>query len=253
MKITTAIESVELMRVMFDGLKVSAKMKKFFDAELQGVFDIVGKDEVLVIGCGYGREMARLDNMGTKVWGLDKNASMLFYGYYDYLKNHDTLKNRLYNMNAANIEWKAAEFDWAVWIQNGLFGVYEDKRTILREMMRVSRKGIIISTFHPAMLEERKRWLAKHNETGEILHIDGTGTTYLHFRPPIEMYNEPLFTSLFQQSFHPDNLKYIKYMVKPIKNMSLFFILEWRNQIGKSTGNSDSASKQLKASAKKRP
>jgi SAM-dependent methyltransferase len=249
MKTWYAIEAPVLMRQMHEG--ATGKMREYLDGEIDFVasrFD--KKDKILVLGCSYGREMLGFYKLGFKhVFGLDHNPAQIYYSYYEYLKKVP-IRNNLYCLGAERMTWPANTFDWIIWIQNGLFTVSVDKRKILSDSSVIAGKGVIVSSFDKSLLAERKRWLESYNETNEIMEILPDGTTFLDFRPPIEVYDVERFNKLFERTkkaFHWSSF----FFITERKHGAIFYTIKWGGPNESSTGADNSAAGKRKATTEK--
>jgi len=180
---------------------------------------IKSSDIVLELGCGYGRVLQKLCKKTKKVIGIDISKSSLELAK-KLLKGN--LNCQLFQMNAVNLEFPNNFFDVVICIQNGISAFNVDKKDLIREAIRVTKKGglVLFSTYSDKFWEDRLNWFILQSKAGLIGEIDLTEThngiivTKDGFKAtttrPIE------FTSLTSEL--PINLK-----IEEIDNSSIFY------------------------------
>lgn len=196
------------------------RVKQYLNAEIQYVLDkIKPLDIVLELGCGYGRVLQKLCKKAKKVIGIDISKSSLELAK-KLLKGN--LNYQLFQMNAINLEFPNNFFDVVICIQNGISAFNVDKKELIREAVRVTKKGglVLFSSYSDKFWEERLKWFILQSKAGLIGEIDLTATrngiivTEDGFKAstirPIE------FTSLTSE--FPINLK-----IEEIDNSSIFY------------------------------
>jgi ubiquinone/menaquinone biosynthesis C-methylase UbiE len=121
-------------------------LQEFLDRELALIRECIPKVEsILEVGCGYGRLLDVLRLKADIAVGIDFSRPML-----ERAKLHLREKNvELYEMNAENMNFPPANFDYAVCL-NATFGNMPGiEENVLQEMKRVSRRGLMITAFAP--------------------------------------------------------------------------------------------------------
>jgi len=196
------------------------RVKQYLNAEIQYVLDkIKSSDIVLELGCGYGRVLKKLCKKAKKVIGIDISKTSLELAK-KLLKGN--LNYQLFQMNAINLEFPNNFFDVVICIQNGISAFNVDKKVLIREAARVTKKGglVMFSSYSDKFWKDRLNWFILQSKAGLIGEIDLTATsdgiivtkdgfTASTIRP-IE------FTSLISEL--PINLK-----IEEIDNSSIFY------------------------------
>ena len=150
----------------------SSCVKRFLQAEIEFVLNFINpEDEVLELGCGYGRVLQSFLGKAKRVVGIDTSADSLEHAH-TFLGNKHAYE--LYKMNAINLDFRDGEFDVVVCIQNGISAFHEDKKEILKEAVRVTRKGgkVFFSSYSSNFWEERLQWFQAQAEHGLLGEID---------------------------------------------------------------------------------
>jgi SAM-dependent methyltransferase len=77
-------------------------------------------------------------------------------------------------MDASRLAFATGSFDAVVCIQNGLAAFHVDRRQVVREALRVARRGgqVFFSTYSDRFWEHRLAWFARQAEAGLIGEID---------------------------------------------------------------------------------
>jgi len=108
-------------------------------------------NSLLDVGCGTGYFSRRFASSGLSVYGLDPDASMLAYA--QSLDNNITY----YQSDAIALPFSEKSFDYCSAVTSLCF-ITEPEKAI-REMLRVSRKGVIIGLLN----REGKLYTQKYN------------------------------------------------------------------------------------------
>ncbi len=145
---------------------------RYLKREIEHVLDKVTEhDLVLELGCGYGRAMKPLCTKARFVIGVDTAPQNIEYGrkFLEGRKN-----SRILCMNAAEPAFPDGLFDTVVCIQNGICAFHEDKETLMREAVRVTRAGgcVLFSSYSQKFWEERLEWFYLQAEEGLLGRID---------------------------------------------------------------------------------
>jgi len=152
------------------------RVKQYLNAEIQYVLDkIKSSDIVLELGCGYGRVLQKLCKKAKKVIGIDISKPSLELAK-KLLKGN--LNCQLFQMNAINLKFPNHFFDVVVCIQNGISAFNVDKKGLIREAIRVTKKRglVLFSTYSDKFWEERLKWFILQSKAGLIGEIDLTAT-----------------------------------------------------------------------------
>jgi len=152
------------------------RVKQYLNAEIQYVLDkIKPSDIVLELGCGYGRVLQKLCTKANKIIGIDISKSSL-----DLAKKllKGNLNCQLLQMNAINLEFPNQFFDVVICIQNGISALNVNKKELIREAARVTKKGglVLFSSYSDKFWEERLNWFILQSKAGLIGEIDLNAT-----------------------------------------------------------------------------
>ena len=148
------------------------RVKRFLQAEIEfALKHIKPSDKVLELGCGYGRVLQKLIGRANKIVGIDTSQESIQLAR-ELIKDNSL---ELYEMDAVNLEFTAGEFDVVLCIQNGISAFHVDKLELIKEAVRVTRKGgkVLFSSYADKFWEERLKWFqlqAEHGCIGEIDH-----------------------------------------------------------------------------------
>lgn len=152
------------------------RIKQYSDAEIQHVLDkIKPSDIVLELGCGYGRVLQKLCKKAKRVIGIDISNPSIELAK-KLLKGN--LNCQLFQMNAINLKFPNVFFDVVICIQNGISAFNVDKKGLIREVIRVTKKGglVLFSSYSDKFWEERLNWFILQSKAGLIGEIDLTAT-----------------------------------------------------------------------------
>lgn len=128
---------------------------------------------VLELGCGYGRVLRRLADLGAeRLGGVDVSMPSLAMARR-YLVAVRTRTACLARINATALGFPAGVFDVVFCIQNGICAFHVDQRALVEEAVRVTRTDgtVLFSTYAEAFWEPRLEWFrvqAAHGLIGEI-------------------------------------------------------------------------------------
>jgi 2-polyprenyl-6-hydroxyphenyl methylase/3-demethylubiquinone-9 3-methyltransferase len=152
------------------------RVQQYLNSEIQYVLDkIKPSDRVLELGCGYGRVLNRLCNKAKEVVGIDISKSSLELAK-NILKKHSNYK--LLQMNAINLKFPDHFFDMVICVQNGISAINEDKRDLIKEAIRVTKKDglALFSSYSDKFWEERLNWFILQSRAGLIGEINFNAT-----------------------------------------------------------------------------
>lgn len=152
------------------------RVKQFLEAEIDFVMaKTTSSDNVLDLGCGYGRVTSRLLTKAKSVVAIDisKENTQLAEKFVGSAKNC-----KFYEMDAIDLKFDDRVFDFVICIQNGISAFKVDPERLLKEAIRVTRrKGIILfSSYSEKFWEHRLKWFQIQAEHGLIGEIDETLT-----------------------------------------------------------------------------
>ena len=150
------------------------RVRQYLEAEIEHVLTRVGRDDVVVeLGCSYGRVLGRIAaNAGTTV-GIDSSyASISLAG--EFLGDNC----KLCQMDAAMLGFADAAFDLVVCIQNGISAFKVDRLKLVRECVRVARRGgrVLFSSYSARFWNDRLEWFKLQAAGGLLGEIDGEAT-----------------------------------------------------------------------------
>ena len=149
-----------------------SRVKQFLEAEISFVLNNIAQGDVILdLGCGYGRIATRLSEKAQKVAGIDiskdniQMAKKLF---------GDNEKCEFYTMDACNLEFPDNYFTTTICVQNGISAFKVNPLELLKESVRVTRKGgtILFSTYSEKFWKHRLKWFQIQSEYQLIGEID---------------------------------------------------------------------------------
>jgi SAM-dependent methyltransferase len=148
------------------------RVKQYLAAEIEFVLGrIKPADEVLELGCGYGRVLFPLLDKVRTVVGIDTSLKSLVSAK-QMLPPGDSWE--LMNMDAGFLGFKDQTFEVVVCIQNGLSAFSIDRRALIEEALRVTKTGgkALFSSYSARFWEERLFWFRLQADHGLIGEID---------------------------------------------------------------------------------
>jgi len=153
------------------------RVQQYLQAEINHLLQRIPPDaRVLELGCGYGRVLAQLMPHSVKVVGIDTSQASLIAAQ-GQLRDH--VNCHLLRMNAICLGIADGAFDTVICIQNGISAFHVDRRSLLRESIRVCQPGglVLYSSYADAFWEERLQWFRLQAAEGLIGPIDESRTT----------------------------------------------------------------------------
>ncbi len=152
------------------------RVQRYLEAELDFVMRRVRPDDlVLELGCGYGRIFERLACTAGTVVGIDNALASLELGR----RVVEGLPNcHFVQMDAATLAFHNSVFDVVVCIQNGISAFKVDRRRLIEESVRVTRRGgrVLFSSYSPRFWNDRLEWFRLQAEHGLLGEIDEQAT-----------------------------------------------------------------------------
>jgi ubiquinone/menaquinone biosynthesis C-methylase UbiE len=153
-----------------------SRIQQYLEAEIDHVLSKIHlPDHVLELGCGYGRVVKQLIGKAKRIVGIDTSFKSLQYAV-EYVGESDTCE--FYQMNAIKLEFENQEFDIVFCIQNGISAFGVDQRELLREAVRVTRRGgiVLFSSYSAKIWEARLEWFEEQAAAQLIGEIDYEAT-----------------------------------------------------------------------------
>jgi 2-polyprenyl-6-hydroxyphenyl methylase/3-demethylubiquinone-9 3-methyltransferase len=151
---------------------VPQRVGQYLETELNHVLDKVKPtDAVLELGCGYGRIIPALAKKARWIVGIDTSVTSLLYGQ----KLLTGISNCfLIQMDAASLSFLDGTFDVVVCIQNGVSAFHVDQARLLRESVRVAKRGgtVLFSSYSEKFWNHRLEWFRRQSEAGLVGEID---------------------------------------------------------------------------------
>ena len=154
----------------------SPRVQQYLKAEVDHVLEKVKpSDAVLELGCGYGRVLRPLAAKARIAVGIDTAPSSLLLAQEELSAATNCL------LAAANALWLPfgdRVFDVVVCIQNGISAFHVDQKELIRESLRVTRKGgaVLCSSYSEKFWDSRLEWFEAQSEAGLLGKIDYSRT-----------------------------------------------------------------------------
>jgi 2-polyprenyl-6-hydroxyphenyl methylase/3-demethylubiquinone-9 3-methyltransferase len=149
---------------------------QYLDAEVRFVTGrIMGKNQVLELGCGYGRVMRQVSTCVGSITGCDTSRSSL-----ELAKSH-LLPHRNFGLvltDASCLAFRSGVFDAVFCVQNGISAFGVSRQRLVDEAVRVTRKGglVLFSSYSHRIWKHRLAWFKAQSEAGLVGEIDETRT-----------------------------------------------------------------------------
>jgi len=170
------------------------RVQQYLESEVDYVLDhIYWSDDVIELGCGYGRVLKRLLPFSSKVLGIDTSLESLELAA-EYTDSDS--RCHLFQASAEKLPLQDNSIDKLVCIQNGISAFKVDPMKLVQECVRITRKGglCLFSSYSGKFWSHRLDWFRKqanagligeidwkHTSTGVISCKDGfTATTFRH-------------------------------------------------------------------------
>ena len=151
-------------------------IKKYLNEEIKHVLGkIKSSDRVLELGCGYGRVLQKICRKAKIAIGIDISKPSLELAKKLLKRN---LNCQLFQMNAIHLEFPNYYFDRVICIQNGISAFKENKKELIKEAVRVTRKGglLLFSSYSKKIWKNRLKWFLLQSRAGLIGEIDINAT-----------------------------------------------------------------------------
>jgi 2-polyprenyl-6-hydroxyphenyl methylase/3-demethylubiquinone-9 3-methyltransferase len=148
------------------------RVQKYLNEELNYALQKINSaDNVIELGCGYGRVLPALAQKAGKVIGIDTSLSSIEMGR----KMLAGISNiSLAQMNAVQLGFEDDVFDVVVCIQNGISAFHVNQTDLIKESIRVTKPGglILLSSYSQKFWEHRLEWFRLQSEAGLLGEID---------------------------------------------------------------------------------
>jgi 2-polyprenyl-6-hydroxyphenyl methylase/3-demethylubiquinone-9 3-methyltransferase len=153
-----------------------ARVKAYLESEIDFVLEKTSpRQNVLELGCGYGRVLKRIATKAGKAFGIDTSLESLRFAR-DFLPGAPAV--RLLLMDAARMGFKDRRFDLTLCIQNGISAFAVDRQRLFGEALRVTRSGgtVLFSSYSPRFWNDRLEWFEIQSARGLLGEIDREAT-----------------------------------------------------------------------------
>ncbi|MEN8119743.1 MAG: class I SAM-dependent methyltransferase [Bacteroidota bacterium] len=147
------------------------RVKQFLEAEINFVLKRISKNDlVLDLGCGYGRVTTKLLKKAKRVIGIDISKDNIQLAKKIIGNSVDC---EFYTMDAIDLKFADNYFDKVICVQNGISAFKVNPLKLIKESIRVTRKGgtILFSSYSEKFWDDRLNWFqiqAKHKLIGKI-------------------------------------------------------------------------------------
>lgn len=146
------------------------EIKRWFEAERRYLRKNIKRDSsILEIGCGYGRSIADISDIASRVVGVDLSPLCLS----NARKNLAHLKNiEIYKADGRALPFREEDFDFTISMGNTFGSLNGYQNDVLKEMRRVTKSGgrIILGVYSERALPIRIR---DYSQSGlHIIRVD---------------------------------------------------------------------------------
>jgi SAM-dependent methyltransferase len=148
------------------------RIRQYLCAEIDHVCSLIRpSDTVLELGCGYGRVLRSLSESVRFAVGIDMSMASL-RDAYSALSGRSNIA--LACMNAVRLAFASRTFDAVVCIQNGISAFHVDRKTLVRESVRVTKPGgqVLLSSYTESFWPDRLAWFEQQAADGLVGPID---------------------------------------------------------------------------------
>ncbi|MDP8208089.1 MAG: class I SAM-dependent methyltransferase [Candidatus Electryonea clarkiae] len=148
------------------------RVRQYLDAELDFVLQkIKPGDQVLELGCGYGRILQQIASRSNDVVGIDNSMQSLMMAHESlgFISNITLL-----GMDAERLAFPEGVFDVVICIQNGISAFKINPSVLINESWRVTKPGgyIIFSSYSDKFWHHRIEWFERQSKAGMLGEID---------------------------------------------------------------------------------
>lgn len=151
------------------------RVQRYLAAEVEYVLGYLRPHHVVLeLGCGYGRVLEHLIPRARRVVGIDTSRESLAMARV--LLPSDRLD--LLQMSAERLGVSANGVDVVVCVQNGISAFRVDPLLLVREALRVTRRGgvCLFSSYSDRFWDARLHWFRLQSEAGLLGEIDWNRT-----------------------------------------------------------------------------
>jgi 2-polyprenyl-6-hydroxyphenyl methylase/3-demethylubiquinone-9 3-methyltransferase len=152
------------------------RIKQLLEAEINFVLEKISRNTIVLdLGCGYGRVSTRISSKANKVVGIDISKDNIKLAK-KMVNNHKNCE--FYVMNATDLKFGNDVFDLVICIQNGISAFKVSPEKLLKEAIRVTKKGgiILFSSYSEKIWKDRLEWFEIQVNHGLIGEIDYNST-----------------------------------------------------------------------------
>ena len=151
-------------------------MKQYLQAEIDYVLQqIYSSDTVIELGCGYGRVLKQIQSRSAVLIGIDSSLESL-----ELALNFTGNKSKCFfiQSRAETLPLRNGSVDKVVCIQNGISAFNVHPLMLIKESVRITRKGgsCLFSSYSDNFWRERLDWFILQSEAGLIGEIDWSKT-----------------------------------------------------------------------------
>lgn len=148
------------------------RVRQYLEAEiLHALGCLRSTDEVLELGCGYGRIAQRLARVAKRVVGIDTALESLELARRMSPAGNDCV---FLWMDAVHLRFPDGSFDAVMCLQNGICAFGVDQLRLLEEALRVTREGgiALFSSYSDKFWVDRLAWFESQAAEGLVGRID---------------------------------------------------------------------------------
>lgn len=156
----------------------SPRVIEYLEAEIEYVLShIKPDDDVLELGCGYGRVLDRFLQSAHTVVGIDTSKDSLELAKVTFRTKP---RAHLSQMNARTLGFHDSIFDKTICIQNGISAFKIEPRNLVEESVRVTKDGgiCLFSSYSDKFWDHRLDWFRKQSEENLLGAIDWKETKH---------------------------------------------------------------------------
>jgi 2-polyprenyl-6-hydroxyphenyl methylase/3-demethylubiquinone-9 3-methyltransferase len=148
------------------------RVRQYLNAEIEHVLErLTPGSTVLELGCGYGRVLEALAGKADLLVGIDVSLVSLIMARKGFANVGSC---NLLQANAIYLPFSDRVFDLVVCIQNGISAFCVDGSKLVREAVRVTRRGgrAMFSSYSDRFWKDRLEWFRLQAEAGLLGEID---------------------------------------------------------------------------------
>jgi len=152
------------------------RIRQYLRAEIDHVRSRLSPgDEVLELGCGYGRVLSELTGDAGRLVGIDTALESLQLARQTMSPG---VVCQFFDMDASSMSFRDDQFDVVLCLQNGIASFGVDRERLVREAVRVCRPGgrVIFSSYSRGFWDHRLEWFELQAAHGLLGPIDREAT-----------------------------------------------------------------------------